>query len=211
MTDPRDDITREEALAAMKDPEKGSLRVLKALGKLRDAYSRELAAGGKRLIVRTPLEEVAAEQAILDHRENLLSFGEEVPDDLTLFRAGAVPEPAAAPAAGLVSGPGIGSPFSPVPPPAKAPAASPDAPVTKEEVLAALEDPEKGSLRVLKALGKQRDLYSRELLSGKTSLLAKNPFEEACAEAAIKDFREALESEGEDVPEGLRVEKDGFF
>ena len=68
--------------------------------------------------------------------------------------------------------------------------------ISKEEALAALNSPETGSLRVLKALGKQRDVYARELAAGKQRLIVRNGFEEVCAEAAIKDYLEQMESEG---------------
>ena len=80
--------------------------------------------------------------------------------------------------------------------------------ITREEALAALEDPEKGSLRVLKALGKQRDIYSKELLAGKTVLVAESPFQEVCANSAIEEYQNTLLSEGEDPP-SLRVFKKG--
>jgi hypothetical protein len=80
-------ITREEALDALRDPEKGSLRVLKSLGKQRDLYAGQLAGGQKRLVVHNPFEEVCAEAAIKDFLEDLASEGEEVPTDLSLFRS----------------------------------------------------------------------------------------------------------------------------
>ncbi|MDR1079801.1 MAG: hypothetical protein LBQ79_02255, partial [Deltaproteobacteria bacterium] len=52
-----------------------------------------------------------------------------------------------------------------------------------------------------KAVGKLRDQYSRELQTGAKALRAKNPFEEVCAEAALKDYLEDLRSEGMEMPE----------
>jgi hypothetical protein len=79
--------------------------------------------------------------------------------------------------------------------------------ITKEEALAALNSPEGGSLRVLKAVGRQRDLYARQLAAGQKRLVVKSGFEEVCAEAAIKDFKEQLESEGEQAPPGISIFK----
>ncbi|MDR2367133.1 MAG: hypothetical protein LBF58_03345, partial [Deltaproteobacteria bacterium] len=56
-------ITMEEARNALADPEKGSLRVLKALGKLRDQYVARLATGVLVLEASNDLEQVAAEAA----------------------------------------------------------------------------------------------------------------------------------------------------
>ncbi|MDR2612261.1 MAG: hypothetical protein LBG06_05335 [Deltaproteobacteria bacterium] len=77
--------------------------------------------------------------------------------------------------------------------------------ITREEALAALKDPEKGSLSVLKAVGKLRDQYSRQLQTGVRILKAKNPFEQVCAEAAIRDYLEDLRSENMDAPDDLAV------
>ncbi|MDR2354033.1 MAG: hypothetical protein LBF22_12950 [Deltaproteobacteria bacterium] len=81
-------ISREEAEAALKDPEKGSLRVLKALGKQRDLYIRELSSGQKRLVVHNPFEEVCAKAAIEEYVEDLKNDGLDIPGDLSVFRAG---------------------------------------------------------------------------------------------------------------------------
>jgi hypothetical protein len=182
-------FTKEEAILALEDPEKGSLRVLKALGKQRDIFSRELTSGKKKLFPKNPFEEACAEAAIKDFKETLLSFGETPPSDLEAVK-----------------------PEIPGAPPASLQTALPDhSSITREQAVAALEDPEKGSLRVLKALGRQRDIYSRELLSGQKRLVVRNPFEEVCAEAAIKDFQDALRSEGEVPPDDLKVFRSGMF
>jgi hypothetical protein len=83
-----DSITREEAIAALKDPEKGSLAVLKAVGRLRDEYSRQLAQGTKTLKAKNPFEEVCAEAAVSDYLEDLKSDGMDAPDDLAVVRTG---------------------------------------------------------------------------------------------------------------------------
>ncbi|MDR2386443.1 MAG: hypothetical protein LBE80_02520 [Deltaproteobacteria bacterium] len=72
-------ITLEEARDALADPEKGSLRVLKALGKLRDAYVVNLANGSIVLEVRNDLEQVAAEAALKDYTAELVEEGEAPP------------------------------------------------------------------------------------------------------------------------------------
>ncbi|MDR3152769.1 MAG: hypothetical protein LBW85_00515 [Deltaproteobacteria bacterium] len=77
--------------------------------------------------------------------------------------------------------------------------------ITREEALAALNDPEKGSLAVLKAVGKTKDQYARQLEAGVKTLKAKNPFEQACAEVAVKDFIEDRKESGMDVPDDLAV------
>jgi hypothetical protein len=81
------EISKEEALAALNDPIGGSLRVLKAVGKQRDIYAKELSTGKKRLVVHNGFEEVCAEAAIADYKEYLASAGQDVPSDLSLFRA----------------------------------------------------------------------------------------------------------------------------
>jgi hypothetical protein len=81
--------------------------------------------------------------------------------------------------------------------------------ITREEALAALEDPEKGSLSVLKAVGRLRDEFSRQLQTGVRTLKARNPFEEVCAEAAVRDFLEDLRAEGMDAPDDLAVVRTG--
>ncbi|MDR1039469.1 MAG: hypothetical protein LBR80_04745 [Deltaproteobacteria bacterium] len=173
-----DSITRAEAEAALKDPEKGSLAVLKAVGKQRDLYARELQTGARELAARTPFEEVCAETAIRDFKEDLAGEGLEIPDGLAVIRPGKATGPAGDPSA-----------------------------ITREEAEAALKDPEKGSLAVLKAVGKLRDRYARELLAGARELHARNPFEEVCAEAAVRDFLEDLAGDDQDPPQGIKVVK----
>jgi hypothetical protein len=60
--------------------------------------------------------------------------------------------------------------------------------ITFEQAKQALEDPEKGSLRVLKALGRQRDIYAAQLNDGATRLEVKNDLEQVAAEAAKEAF-----------------------
>ncbi|MDR1036691.1 MAG: hypothetical protein LBT40_08995 [Deltaproteobacteria bacterium] len=175
-------ITRAEAEAALRDPEKGSLAVLKAVGKFRDQYSRELQTGVRALKAKNPFEEVCAEAALNDYLEDLRSEGMDVPDDLAVVKAGTRPP---SPAAGGTES------------------------ITRAEAEAALKDPEKGSLAVLKAVGRLRDQYSRELQAGARALKTKNPFEEVCAEAALKDYLEDLKSEGMDVPDDVTVVRTG--
>ncbi|MDR2421936.1 MAG: hypothetical protein LBE01_00990 [Deltaproteobacteria bacterium] len=72
--------------------------------------------------------------------------------------------------------------------------------ISLEEARAALEDPIKGSLRVLKALGRQRDLYRAQLENGEIRLEASNELEQVAAEAALDDFAQACQEDGERVP-----------
>jgi hypothetical protein len=72
--------------------------------------------------------------------------------------------------------------------------------ITLEEARDALEDPVKGSLRVLKALGKQRDLYSAQLVGGATRLEAANDLEQVAAEAAVEAYEAELKEFGEEAP-----------
>ncbi|MDR1870451.1 MAG: hypothetical protein LBS60_00755 [Deltaproteobacteria bacterium] len=72
--------------------------------------------------------------------------------------------------------------------------------ITLEEARAALEDPIKGSLRVLKALGKKRDQYRAQLENGEIRLEAANELEQVAAEAALDDYTQAAASEGEKIP-----------
>jgi hypothetical protein len=72
--------------------------------------------------------------------------------------------------------------------------------ITYEEARAALEDPVKGSLRVLKALGQRRDLYRARLEEGEIRLEAQNALEQVAAEAALEDYAEAAAAEGEKIP-----------
>ncbi|MDR2339466.1 MAG: hypothetical protein LBF40_04960 [Deltaproteobacteria bacterium] len=82
--------------------------------------------------------------------------------------------------------------------------------ITREEAQAALDNPETGSLRVLKQVGKLRDLYAKELASGKRRLEARNPVEEVAAEAAARDFTELARAEGKDGPSGITIARVGF-
>jgi polyhydroxyalkanoate synthesis regulator phasin len=72
--------------------------------------------------------------------------------------------------------------------------------ITLEEARNALEDPVKGSLRVLKALGKQRDLYSAQLADGTTRLEAENALQQVAAEAAVEAYVAELREDGEEPP-----------
>lgn len=72
--------------------------------------------------------------------------------------------------------------------------------ITFEEAKDALEDPVKGSLRVLKALGRQRDLYTAQLREGATRLEAKNDLEQVAAEDAVEAFSAELREDGEEPP-----------
>jgi phosphosulfolactate synthase (CoM biosynthesis protein A) len=72
--------------------------------------------------------------------------------------------------------------------------------ITLEEARAALEDPVKGSLRVLKALGKKRDEYRKELEDGAIRLEAENELEQVAAEAALDDYLQAVAEDGERAP-----------
>ncbi|MDR2140675.1 MAG: hypothetical protein LBR11_02625 [Deltaproteobacteria bacterium] len=72
--------------------------------------------------------------------------------------------------------------------------------ITMEEARAALEDPVKGSLRVLKALGRQRDIFRDQLENGAIRLEASNDLETVAAEAALADYTQAAQAEGERVP-----------
>jgi hypothetical protein len=72
--------------------------------------------------------------------------------------------------------------------------------ITLEEARDALADPEKGSLRVLKALGKLRDQYVAKLATGVIVLEASNDLEQVAAEAALKDYATELEEDGEAPP-----------
>ena len=72
--------------------------------------------------------------------------------------------------------------------------------ITLEEARNALEDPVKGSLRVLKALGKQRDLFSAQLAEGATRLEAANDFEMVAAEAAVEAYVAEIAEDGEEPP-----------
>ncbi|MDR1545797.1 MAG: hypothetical protein LBU12_03610 [Deltaproteobacteria bacterium] len=74
-----DDITLQEAKNALEDPEKGSLRVLKALGRLRDQYTVLLAEGALRLEVQNDLELVAAEAALEAYAAELAEDGLDPP------------------------------------------------------------------------------------------------------------------------------------
>jgi hypothetical protein len=78
-------ISLEEAQNALADPEKGSLRVLKALGKLRDQYVAKLATGVIVLEVTNDLEQVAAEAALKDYTAELVEEG-EAPPRVSLIR-----------------------------------------------------------------------------------------------------------------------------
>jgi hypothetical protein len=72
--------------------------------------------------------------------------------------------------------------------------------ITMEEARNALEDPVKGSLRVLKALGRQRDVYSALLVEGATRLEAATDLEQVAAEAAVEAYVAELKEYGEDPP-----------
>ncbi|MDR2442112.1 MAG: hypothetical protein LBE31_01155 [Deltaproteobacteria bacterium] len=72
--------------------------------------------------------------------------------------------------------------------------------ITFQEAKDALDDPVKGSLRVLKILGKQRDIYSALLAEGAIRLEAKNDLEQVAAEAAIEAFVAELTEDGEKPP-----------
>jgi hypothetical protein len=72
--------------------------------------------------------------------------------------------------------------------------------ITLEEARNALEDPEKGSLRVLKALGKQRDIFAAQLNDGAIRLEVKNDFELVAAESALEAFKAQLLEEGSEPP-----------
>jgi hypothetical protein len=74
-----DAITIEEARDALMDPVRGSLRVLKALGRARDAFSAQLVEGVTRLEVKNDLERVAAEAAVEAYSAELVEEGEPVP------------------------------------------------------------------------------------------------------------------------------------
>ncbi|MDR1486880.1 MAG: hypothetical protein LBT62_02635 [Deltaproteobacteria bacterium] len=83
--------------------------------------------------------------------------------------------------------------------------------ITFEEAKNALEDPEKGSLRVLKALGRQRDLFSNQLLEGAVRLQVKNDFEQVAAEAALEAYMEQLLEEGAQPPRIVIARQKSFF
>ncbi|MDR2455673.1 MAG: hypothetical protein LBE49_03635 [Deltaproteobacteria bacterium] len=72
--------------------------------------------------------------------------------------------------------------------------------ITFEEARNALDDPVKGSLRVLKALGRQRDLYTAQLRDGTTRLEANNDLEQVAAEAAMEAFVAEMKEDGEEPP-----------
>ncbi|MDR0622124.1 MAG: hypothetical protein LBJ61_09650 [Deltaproteobacteria bacterium] len=72
--------------------------------------------------------------------------------------------------------------------------------ITQEEARNALADPVKGSLRVLKTLGKLRDQYAAQLATGVIVLEAASEVEQVAAEAALKDYAAALEEDGEAPP-----------
>ena len=72
--------------------------------------------------------------------------------------------------------------------------------ISMQEARDALADPEKGSLRVLKALGKLRDQYAARLATGVLVLEAASDLEQVAAEAALKDYAAELEEDGEDPP-----------
>jgi predicted RNase H-like HicB family nuclease len=161
------------------------LRVLKALGRQIDIYQRALAAGETVLKAPDPFAEVAAAEAVRGYLETLAREGEPAP-------------------ALQIQGPrALGG--------KKMTDAFDSGLITRAEAEAALNDPENGSLRVLKALGKQRDAYAQFLLAGQKRLVVHNPFEEVCAKAAIADYREALQSEGEEVPGDLSLFRSGVF
>jgi hypothetical protein len=77
--DDLDRVTLEEARASLEDPVKGSLRILKALGKYRDIYRSQLENGELRLEVSNELEQVAAEEALADYSRQALEDGEKIP------------------------------------------------------------------------------------------------------------------------------------
>jgi hypothetical protein len=83
--------------------------------------------------------------------------------------------------------------------------------ITLEEARNALEDPVKGSLRVLKALGKQRDLFSAQLAEGATRLEAANDFEMVAAEAAVEAYVAELVEDGEEPPRIANVRPRAAF
>ncbi|MDR2460151.1 MAG: hypothetical protein LBE38_05145 [Deltaproteobacteria bacterium] len=171
-------ITADEARAALLDPERGSLRVLKALGKKMDEYNSALAKGITTLKVFNEFDEIAARAVIDGYKKDLEDEGIVTPD-IRIEKPGFM-------GAKMTSSTDTNS-------------------ITRQEALDALKDPEKGSLRVLKALGKQRDIYARQLMGGQKRLVVHNAFEEVCAEAAIKDFEAELESEGQPVPGDLTL------
>jgi hypothetical protein len=72
--------------------------------------------------------------------------------------------------------------------------------ITLDEARNALEDPVKGSLRVLKALGRQRDLFAAQLAGGAIRLEVANDFEMVAAEAAVEAFVAELAEDGEEPP-----------
>ena len=72
--------------------------------------------------------------------------------------------------------------------------------ITTEEARAALEDPVKGSLRVMKILGRERDLYSAQLVNGATRLEASTDIQQVAAEAAVDAYVAELREFGEDPP-----------
>ncbi|MDR1656098.1 MAG: hypothetical protein LBT47_00895 [Deltaproteobacteria bacterium] len=72
--------------------------------------------------------------------------------------------------------------------------------ITFQQAKDALEDPVKGSLRVLKALGKQRDIFAAQLADGVWRLEAKNDLEQVAAEAAIEAFAAELLEDGQTPP-----------
>ncbi|MDR0354980.1 MAG: hypothetical protein LBJ64_04515 [Deltaproteobacteria bacterium] len=89
MSEPNTDyksITMEEARNALADPEKGSLRILKALGKFRDQYSALLVQGAYILEANTDVEQVAAEAALKDYSAAMVEDG-EAPPSVNIIRA----------------------------------------------------------------------------------------------------------------------------
>ncbi|MDR3203912.1 MAG: hypothetical protein LBV23_04100 [Deltaproteobacteria bacterium] len=68
--------------------------------------------------------------------------------------------------------------------------------ISEEEARQALEDPVKGSLRVLKLLGKQIDVYQTQLTNGADKLEVKNPFEQVAAQTALEGFLAEMKSLG---------------
>ncbi|MDR1084890.1 MAG: hypothetical protein LBP22_08530 [Deltaproteobacteria bacterium] len=72
--------------------------------------------------------------------------------------------------------------------------------ITAAEARAALDDPVNGSLRVLKALGRQRDLYRAQMESGDFRLVVTNDLEQVAAEAAAEDIRQVMREEGVKMP-----------
>ncbi|MDR1050202.1 MAG: hypothetical protein LBP95_03810 [Deltaproteobacteria bacterium] len=79
-------ITMDEARNALGNPEKGSLRVLKALGRLRDQYMGRLVGGAFVLEVSSDVEQVAAEAALKDYSDELAADG-EAPPRVSITRA----------------------------------------------------------------------------------------------------------------------------